>query len=341
MRLLVLTQAVDRTDAALGFFHTWLESFSSRFESIEVVCLKEGRHVLPGNVRVRSLGKERDLSRLRYVLNFYRYALSFDYDAVFVHMNEEYVLLGGLLWRLAGKKVVLWRNHRQGSWRTALAVKLAHEVCYTSPEAFTARYKKALRMPVGVDTDFFAPPPALPRAGSVLFFGRLDPVKKVDVFVESLREVARPFHAQVVGSPTEPGSAYAEEVAALAEPLLAQGSLSMLPAVPYERTAELYRRHAIYVNLTPSGSFDKTIGEAMASGCMVVCANRALGDVVPNALFVEPIVPEAVARALGAALAMSEEERKEAAVRNRSYVEREHSLRLLSERLADILKPHA
>ena len=341
MRLLVLTQAVDLEDRALGFFHTWLGAFSPHFDALEVVCLKEGEHALPRNVRVHSLGKERGRSRLRYALTFYRYALTLRYDAVFVHMNEEYVLMGGLLWRLMRKKVILWRNHKMGSWRTRLAVGLSHEVCYTSPEAFTARYPKALRMPIGVDTDFFTPPAAAPPAESVLFFGRLDSVKKVEVFIEALKEVRRAFRAEIVGSPTEPDSPYAEEMRVLAQPLIEEGKLSMHPAVPYERTAELYRQHAIYVNLTPSGSFDKTIGEAMASGCLVVCVNHAVRGTLSEALFVESITPEATAEALTGALALSDEERKELVLQSRTYVEREHSLRLLTRRLADILKPHA
>jgi hypothetical protein len=31
----------------------------------------------------------------------------------FVHMNQEYVLLGGLIWKLLGKKLVLWRHRTQ------------------------------------------------------------------------------------------------------------------------------------------------------------------------------------------------------------------------------------
>src|SRR5581483_1556903 len=156
MRLLVITQAVDRDDPVLGFFHRWLEALAPTVERLEVVCLREGRHDLPKNVSVHSLGKP--ASRFAYVLNLYRYIFSLRYDAVFVHMNEEYVLLGGILWRLMGTKVVLWRNHKMGSWRTRLAVSLSSVVCHTSREAFVAYSKKAILMPAGIDTDSFVPP---------------------------------------------------------------------------------------------------------------------------------------------------------------------------------------
>jgi glycosyltransferase involved in cell wall biosynthesis len=335
MKLLILTQAVDTNDLALGFFHRWLEEFAKKFESIEVVCLKEGHHVLPKNVSVHSLGKP--ASKFTYILNFYRYVFSLQYDAVFVHMNEEYVLLGGWWWWLAGKKVVLWRNHKMGSWRTRLAVCLSKSVCYTSPEAFTARYKKAVQMPVGIDTVFFAPGAGSPAWDTILLLGRIDPVKKVEVFVGALGKVSLPFKADMYGSPTEAGSAYAKKIAEQAQPLVQKGVLALHSGVPHERTRALYQSHAIYVNLTPSGSFDKTIGEAMASGCVVVCANEALRGILSDALIAGATV-ESAGAALQSALSMGGQERDSLSKRLRSYVEREHSLRLLAARVQAILE---
>ena len=76
MRLLICTQTVDRADSALGFFHRWIEELSKRCESVIVVCLKEGKHALPHNVEVLSLGKEAGLSRFAKVFRFYRYIFS-------------------------------------------------------------------------------------------------------------------------------------------------------------------------------------------------------------------------------------------------------------------------
>jgi len=224
--------------------------------------------------------------------------LRHDYDAVFVHMNEEYMLLGGLFWRLAGKKVVLWRNHKMGSWRTRLAAMFARMVCYTSPEAFVSRYTNAVAMPIGIDTDFFTPPTERAPA-SILFLGRLDPVKRVELFIDALEKVDTPFQADIYGSPTEGNEDYAAGVVRSATRV---PELTMHPSVPHERTRELYRTHAIYVNLTPSGSFDKTIGEAMSSGCIVVAANEALRGILPDQLIVDPQKLESVVAGIRAAL---------------------------------------
>ena len=106
MRLLVITQKVDREDPILGFFHRWVEELAKRYTEVSVICLEKGKYNLPPNVRVFSLGKEERKNKFLYVLKFFRLCFfkSLDYNSVFVHMNQEYVLLGGLFWKLLGKK---------------------------------------------------------------------------------------------------------------------------------------------------------------------------------------------------------------------------------------------
>ncbi len=339
MRLLVVTQAVDADDSALGFFHRWLEEFAPRFNTIEVICLKEGVHALPPNVHVHSLGKP--ASRLRYVGNFYRYIFSLHYDTVFVHMNEEYVLLGGLWWRLLGKRIVLWRNHKMGSWRTRLSVRLSDTVCYTSPTSFVASSPNAVQMPIGIDTEFFVPPTTIALPDTILLFGRLDSVKRCDIFFDALalmHENGTTFHADSYGDPTIPDDPYAREVKQKAEPLAVAGRLAFHSSMPNREAPHIYGAHAIYVNLTPSGSFDKTIGEAMACGCIVVCVNDAVRGIVRDELMANDGDARDVARALEAALHLSATERAAEASKLRAYIEEHHSLRELAARLEHQLR---
>src|SRR3972149_5992145 len=102
MKLLFITQKVDKNDDVLGVYHRWIEELAKKAERIHVICLYKGRVEMPGNVEAHSLGKElpglprRGLikagrSRLRYLWNFFRliWKLRREYDVVFVHMNPE------------------------------------------------------------------------------------------------------------------------------------------------------------------------------------------------------------------------------------------------------------
>ena len=67
MKLLILTQKVDKEDPVSGFFHGWILELSKRFEKVSVICLEKGNFNLPKNVEVFSLGKESGRSRIKYV----------------------------------------------------------------------------------------------------------------------------------------------------------------------------------------------------------------------------------------------------------------------------------
>lgn len=350
VRLLICTQAIDLDDPVLGFFCHWVEEISKHSESVVVICLKEGRHNFPENVTIHSLGKEalkpktyhlKPVAKLQYVIRFYRlmWKLRKEYDAVFVHMNQEYVLLGGKLWGLWGKRVVLWRNHKKGSFLTRLAGRYSHTVCYTSESAYVASFKNAVRMPIGIDTDFFKPNiSSNPR--SILSLGRLDPVKNAEVLVKALELLSNDgvkFTVDIYGDPTSGHEVYAHNIRSQMMASNLEGHVRMHAGITHSHTPNIYRSHALYVNLTPSGSFDKTIGEAMASGLIVIVANESLRGVIDDELIAEADSAESVSRALRTALTISEERRSEIAKKSRDYILNEHSLSLFIQKLERVL----
>src|SRR3989339_1896861 len=283
MKLLVITQKVDRDDAVLGFFHRWLEEFAKHCEKITVICLGQGEYQLPANVRVLSLGKEKSHSKLKYVFNFYKYLWQErqNYDTVFVHMNQEYVWLAGGWWRLTGKKILLWRNHPVGTLGTRLAVFFANRVFCTSHQSFTARYKKTEIMPAGIDTDFFKRDETIKKIPhSILFLGRISPIKKPDLLIEALSNLPKDLDYLVsfIGDPLPKDQKYYDDLKEGVKIFNLASRVKFLPAVPNRETVELYNQYELFVNLTPSGSLDKTIFEAMACGTITIVSNQSLTD---------------------------------------------------------------
>jgi len=57
LNILVFTQKVDKNDDVLGAFYYWWEKLAVRANNLNIVCLYEGEHRLPSNVKVFSLGK--------------------------------------------------------------------------------------------------------------------------------------------------------------------------------------------------------------------------------------------------------------------------------------------
>ena len=168
MKILICTQKVDKNDPILGFFHRWLEEFAKNTEKLTVICLEKGEYNLPENVKVLPLGKKNletgfplgnPVSKLLYLIRFYKYIWRErqNYDAVFVHMNPEYVILGWAYWKILGKKIALWYVHKYVNLQLRLAEKFADKIFTASPESFRLPSKKVEIMGHGIDIEKFTP----------------------------------------------------------------------------------------------------------------------------------------------------------------------------------------
>ena len=130
----------------------------------------------------------------KYLFRFYRYVwnLRNDYDVVLTNMNPVYVVLGGLIWRLWGKKVLLWYNHPMGNLMAKTGIFISDKVFCTSSYAFAAKYSKTVLMPVGVDTDLFKPLANVEKKNNrILFLGRVSPIKKIELLICGRRRLPR------------------------------------------------------------------------------------------------------------------------------------------------------
>ena len=282
-RLLVVAQALDTENPALGFFPQWVAALAARYEHIEVICLTLGKFGLPNNVRVHTLGKERGrpvLGAATYAWRFFLLAwrLRRHYDAVFVHMNQEYLIIAGPLWAILGKRSYLWRNHYEGSWITDIAAMFCTKVFCTSTHSHTAKYVKTIIMPLGVDTERFYPDPHTTRVPrSILFFSRIARSKRPEVFIDALallteRSVA--YTADIVGSPGAGDEAYYEALVASVRARGLSEHISFRPGIANAEAPAFYQGHEVFVNCSPSGMFDKTIFEAAACGATVLAASE-------------------------------------------------------------------
>lgn len=336
--LLILTQAVDRADPILGFFHEWIREFARRCEKVTVICLREGEHDLPDNVSVYSLGKTRNTkqttisSRIRYVFRFYTliWKLRYEYDTVFVHMNPEYILLGGMWWRLWGKYLMLWHNHPRASLMHAMAGRLAHIVFYTSPHAASAHFKHAVRMPAGIDTNLFAPTGVSRDRHAIYLQGRVAPSKRVHIAIEALRILRErmPATLTIVG-PED--AQYGKDLRTRYDDLITDGIVTFVGAKRNTETPALYSAHGVAINLAAAGHFDKTVLEAMSCETPVVIGSAGFEGLIPPEWVVSQDDPVALAKTLEKLILLPEAEYKTLGRAERASVAATQSLFSLVE----------
>ena len=342
MRLLFITQAVDEQDPVLGFVVGWLRAFSGTFSNIKVVCLRKGVFTLPQQVSVYSLGKECGGNKLWYSIRFLKYIWKTrrEYDAVLVHMNPEYILLGALLWKWYGKKVGLWYNHQAGGLRIRLAAFLADTIFYTSPFSFTARFGNAVRMPVGIDTEIFQFDGRNLRETHpvILSLGRLAPIKHIEVIIEAVRllldEGMKNVRLAIIGDALPKDKWYFEKIKEVKRRSGYANDITLAAGEPdRKKVVQFFNSSVVFVNASPAGLFDKTVFEAMSCECIPLVSSKAFRELLPPQLFFKENDAADLALRLRDILALSVSDRKKLGGELRRIVAAEHSVSLLVRKL--------
>ena len=282
MNLLILTQTVDANDPVLGFFVRWIEEFSKHCEHVTVICLYEGEHQLPPNVRVLSLGKEKGASRFSQILTFYRYIWieRHAYDAVFVHINQIYIILGGILWRAWHKKIGLWYTHKQVCMSLRIATYLADIIFTASPESFRLQSRKVHVVGHGIDTALFHPKIAEHKSASLrlITVGRIASSKGIEMILDVCDELARrqaAFSLDLVGA-DDVHDPYTRRVRERAATSPYADRVRFLGARSQSEVAALLPSYDVFVHASyGTGSLDKAPLEAMSAGVPVVSVSEA------------------------------------------------------------------
>jgi len=343
MKLLILTQKIDENDDVLGFFVSWLSELAFRVESAIAICLEKGEFDAPEKVKVLSLGKEDGRSRIKYLFRFFRFIRRErkNYDAVFIHMNAEYAVLGGIFWRLWGKKTGLWYAHGHVPLTLKIAEKLVDIIFTSTKSGCRIESKKVRVIGQGIDTEKFHP--GKKEASPVLRIitvGRISPVKDYETLIRAAEILARKgidFSVKIVGGPGRSDQIeYEKKLKELASVAGLEKHIVFTGPIANKKIVQSLVASDIFVNMSRTGSLDKAILEAMAVGLPVLTSNEASKEILGRYRD-ELMYPaggfESLADKIGRLDKMGAEARTALGANLRKIVERNHSVSSLAEKI--------
>ncbi len=264
---------------------------------------------------------EKVFSRLKYLINFYRYVISerSNYDNVFVHMNQIYVILGWPFWKLWNKKISLWYTHKAVSLSLRIAEKLTDKIFTASRSSFRIKSKKVNVVGHGIDINKFQIPDSkfqIPNnIYKIITVGRISPVKDYETLIaaaeilqneyinsfpcfkgklggvlnstylgSSLEQGGEPpkFRIDIIGGPSTPEQEkYFSELKELVKGKQLDKTVHFVGKVPNKDIVKHLQNADLFVNMSHTGSLDKAVLEAMACGLPVLSCNEAVtGDVL-------------------------------------------------------------
>lgn len=318
-----------------------------------MLCAGVGRHELPANVRVRTFGAPRKLSRGVRFLRELAAELRREPrpDAVLAHMVPLFLLLAAPLAKPRGVTLLLWYQHGLASRALRLAVRLADVVLTADVRSFPVRSAKVHGIGHAIDLERFSPAAARRTDDGrlrLLALGRFSWVKGYDTLLAGFRlAVERGLDAQLeLRGPqlTEAERRHHAELEELVRqsPVLRE-RVVLAASVPRERVPELLRNADGILSATharDSETFDKVVVEAGACGVPVLADNSALDELLgdlPVKLRFGSRDAESLAETLLAFAAAGPERRREAGAELRRRVEAGHSAGSWARQVAEIV----
>jgi glycosyltransferase involved in cell wall biosynthesis len=300
MNLLLFNLAVDAEHVTLAFSIKWIELLARRFDNIDVVTMYAGRYSLPPNVTVWSVGRELGYPKWLRVLRFYwvviRIIRQRRVDIAFTHMIHAFAVLFWPVARLTGIRNLLWYAHGAMPLGVRLAHWAADRVVSSTPEGFRLSSNKVSFIGQGIDMAEFKP--GARQRGEyfrVVSVARLSAVKGIDILVDTLDRWCPQgyvgWHLLVVGAATSPEEKeYAEALQQRASTVIG-GNIEWLGRLDSPDIARLLQSSDVFVNLSATGSLDKAIVEAMATGCPILSSNEAFRSIIAGCGLDMCIVP--------------------------------------------------
>jgi glycosyltransferase involved in cell wall biosynthesis len=324
MKLLIVTQKVDKTDPILGFFHRWIEEFASHYDHVTVIGQQTGVHKLPQNVDVLSLEKEKSRSNLSQIFRFWNIIRSHsnDYDCVLVHMTPVWILLGAPLWILMRKPMYLWYEIKRGSWKLSASLLFVKKVFAASEHGLPTIAERQKIVGHGIDIETFIPQKELREKNHLVAIGRLTRIKHYEVILKALSTLPDCRLTIAGGTITESDKVVERRLRDLMHRLNIADRVEMGWVSP-EEIPKLLQRADCMLHAS-QGGLDKVVLQAMSCGCPVVTVSEAAKDELPDSCCAEEKTMGDKCKAL---LSMSDHDRDILSKDLREIVETEHSLK--------------
>jgi glycosyltransferase involved in cell wall biosynthesis len=266
------------------------------------------------------------------------------FDAVLAHMVPRYALLAERRARACGAGLFLWYTHAGVDQRLRKAVTIVDKVFTASAESLRVETPARVITGHGIDLEHFPLASVQERVPlRLLSVGRLTPAKDpltVLAALAVLRRAGVPATLQWIGGTmTAADRSYEDAVRARTREWSLEGCVEWCGAMPWRTIPAHYRQADLLVNASHTGSVDKVVLEAMASGTPVLSCNESIPRVLETlgtareGLLFAPRDADDLALKARELLEMSQPARARLGGELRAIVARDHEVGALMRRL--------
>lgn len=351
MNLLMFNLATDSEHVTLAFGLRWIEELSKRFTHIDVITMFEGKHNLPKNVTVWSVGREKGFPKWYRFFRFY-WLIACIYrirkpNVAFAHMIPLFSLLFAPVAFITRCPSVMWYAHKATPITLKLAHIAVHKVITSTKEGFRINSNKLTITGQGVDLSKFPYKPRI-RSGiiKIITVGRTAPSKNLHLILEALQHWSppnnQPWELTIIGGATNKlESQYQVETIALCNRLDLFKQVKFMGRLDPNKIEEHLKQSDIFLSLATNGSLDKSFVESMASGCPVLSSNDSFIAIANRNNLHECIIGNSINEineGLTSYFNLDPSQQEAIAIKQSKIAINDHGLDELMGKLEDILK---
>ena len=353
MKLVFVTRKVDRGDSLTGFIFGWINSLAKDSDRLYVICQEKGDIAgLPSNVEISSFGKEKGYGKIRQSYNLFMRSYKFgrQTDGFFIHMHPIYAIICALPAMLLGKKMVLWYTHKSVDLKLRIAHALVDRVLTASKESFRLPSKKVRVIGHGIDLKKFKVQNVKSKITNqnvkfrIVSIGRISPVKDYETLIKAAEilyhdKAIHDFEVDIYGKiGLSKHQVYLDSLVDFVHNADLESVVKFQGELNHEYADEVYQEADLFINLSQTGSIDKSVLEAAACGTLVLTSNeafRGVFQVINRNLIFSENNPEDLAEKILILKNMTKAEKANLSSILRSWVEKNHNLEVLSRRIVE------
>ncbi len=316
-----MNHEMDRLSRTMAWSQHIVNLLSEKCESVAVMTSRVGQYDPPGNVHIEIIprwpwGIPRRLGSM-WLVNFQacRVARRYRVEACFLHMAAAWAYYLRPCFSLLKLPVLAWYAHGTVSDELRRAHGAATRIVTSTPEGFRLPSNKVQVIGQGVDTDTFTLQPLAANRQDIIAVARISPRKRIELLIEVMSQLrampsGQEIRLKLIGTTITTDDQYYE--LELRERVWGMGlhdQIEFVGFVPLPYIPTYYRTAFLHLNVSKTGSMDKTVVESLACGCPVLTSNEAFFEMLHDnpEFLIHDEQPEAIARQILALYARRDE----------------------------------
>jgi glycosyltransferase involved in cell wall biosynthesis len=289
MRLLIVNFAMDQASPVLAWQHTVACCLAAVCERVVVITEHQGVCDIPSNLTVYAVPKCFQRFPLRWIKAKWLMLVYLTmlcerekFESCFIHMAHEWSYRYFSVLKYFQVPILLWYAHGSVTSRLRLSLACVDRVVTSTSEGFRIRSPKVRVIGQGIDTKLFRLRNSRGPSSTVIYVGRISKRKRVDLIIEAMGALVAEFpkiswKLLLVGAAhNSQDSAYQTTLEERADRLGIGDRVDFVGARFHWELPSLYESVFVHVNLSETGSMDKTVMESLAVGCPVLTSNEAI-----------------------------------------------------------------